>query len=270
MVCLTLEPTKEQKKTCNPIAIVKTDDNAKKNKLHNKLLYLDTREDAKGETEIDIPIGCSYHLIPNADDKKRDVYYIAGASGSGKSYLAKQLADNYQKLYEGRPVYVVSKLDEDETLDSMEIPPIRLDYKMFLDDPPNINDFNNCMVIFDDIDTIDGKYGKAVHTFAEDIATMGRRHTDGQGNITMLYITHAITNYKKTRTLLNESTNYIVYPNSSSPNQLRYLLMNYVGFDKEDLKGFKRLGRWVSIRKGFPVYSISQHRAKLYFIGDDL
>ena len=268
MVCITIEPTKEQKKTCSPIAIIKTDDNAKKNKIHNKLLYLDTRDDTGGDLEIDLPIGCSFHLLPNTDSKKRDVYYIAGASGSGKSYLAKQLADNYTRLYEDRPVYIVSKLDTDETLDSMETPGIRLDYSNWVNEPPDINQFSNCMFIFDDCDGITGKVGDAVQAFTNDIAITGRRHGDNQGNITMLYITHNITNYKKTRLLLNEATHYIIYPNNSSPNQLRYLLLNYVGLEKDDLKGLKREGRYVMIKKGFPTYTISKSKAKIYFIGD--
>ena len=96
--------------------------------------------------------------------------------------------------------YLISKLEADETIDSMDPPPIRIDYKTFIDDPPDINKLANSMVIFDDYDVIQGKEGDAVHTLIDDIATMGRKHGEDQGCISMLCLTHALTNYKKTRT----------------------------------------------------------------------
>ena len=37
-------------------------------------------------------------LIPN-DGVARDISYVTGASGSGKSYFTKQYADQYMKIY---------------------------------------------------------------------------------------------------------------------------------------------------------------------------
>lgn len=94
-------------------------------------------------------------------------------------------------MYPDRPVYLVSKLDEDDTLDNMKTgAPIRLNHDEWVDTPPDINKLTNSMIIFDDFDTIEGKAGKAVQQFIDDIAIMGRKHGDGQGNITMLVLTH--------------------------------------------------------------------------------
>ena len=42
-----------------------------------------------------------FQLIPN-DGVARDICYVTGASGSGKSYFTKQYADQYRKIYPKR------------------------------------------------------------------------------------------------------------------------------------------------------------------------
>lgn len=257
MVYLTL--TKEKgNKNLRPIAIIKGDDK----KYNNKFLYLDD-SDKTGETKFEVPFCCKFNLIPSADENKRNIWYIAGASGSGKSYIAKQIAENYHKMYPERPIYIISKLLEDDTLDSMKAKPIRLDHSDFVDNPPDINKLSNSLVIFDDYDTIDGAEGKAVQTLIEDIAIMGRGHNDHQGNISMMCLSHYLSNYKKTRLILNEADHYILYPQATSANAMYYLLKTYLGMEREDMKRLKKLGRWVAIHKNYPQYMISQYTAEL-------
>jgi len=257
---LTFEPTKEQQKRAYPIAIVKGDDR----KFHNKFLYLDPDEHTEvGALQVEIPLDCRFSVLPSTDKDKRNCYYVAGASGSGKSWFAKMVAQNYAKMYPDRPIYLISKLEADETIDSMSPPPIRIDYKEFIDNPPDINKLSNSMVIFDDYDVIQGKEGDAVHTLIDDIATMGRKHGEGQGCISMLCLTHALTNYKKTRVLLNECDHYVVYPQNTNAKGLRYLLGTYMGLDTDDIKRLKKMGRYVVLSKNYPQYLLSGNRCEL-------
>lgn len=268
MPCLTFEPSKEQmKRGAYPIAIVKGDDK----RFHNKLLYIDPyehSEDKDGEIKFEIPPDCRFSILPSADKDRRNCWYVAGASGSGKSWFARMIADNYQKMYPDRPVYLISKLDSDETIDSMEKPAIRMDYKTFVDDPPDINRMANSMVIFDDYDVIGGKEGEAVQTLIDDIATMGRKHGDDQGCISMLCLTHALTNYKKTRVLLNECDMYVVYPQNTNAKGLQYLLGTYMGLDKDIIKRMKRMGRYVVCSKNYPQFIISGNRCEMLHLDE--
>lgn len=252
-----------------PIAIIKGDDD----RLHNKFLVLNTAErppPGKKETyKVELPFDSLFSVLPPNDPEKRAIWYVAGASGAGKSYMARQIANNYQRMYPDRPVYLVSKLDYDETLDKMENPPIRLDYKEWVESPPDINEFANCLVIFDDFDTIEGKEGKAVQTMIDDLAIMGRRHHDGQGNVSMLVLSHYLTNYKKTRLILSESHYYIVYPQSTSAHALGYMLRTHLGLDKDDIRGLRKLGRWVLFHKGYPQYQMSSQTCRILHMGDD-
>jgi hypothetical protein len=127
-----------------------------------------------------------------------------------------------------------------------------------VDDYPSIEEFKDCMVIFDDIDCFEGKVLKAIHQLIDDIAITGR-HT----NTTMLFLTHYITNYKKTRLILNEATHFVVYPQSTSYHALGYLLKTHIGMSPEEVKDLRKLGRWVSISKNYPQMLISEHTARL-------
>jgi len=224
-------------------------------KLYKRILS----DDGENDKTIVLPDDSTFHLIPNPDKDKRSVYYIAGASGSGKSYIARGLAEGYKKLFPSRQVYLISKLKEDSTLDTMKIGrPLRIDVQSLIDNYPTIDEFKDCMVIFDDYDTFTDKAGKVVQQLIDDLAIQGR-HT----NTTMLCLTHYITNYKKTALMLNEAMYYIIYPQSTSFSSLKYLLATRVGMSKEDIQELRRMGRWVCIYKNYPQFLISQHTAKL-------
>ena len=238
-----------------PVAIVKSD-----TKKHNgQFVYVNTDLHSKGETKLSVPYDAKLQILPDTRGDKRNIYYIAGASGSGKSYVAKSICENYHKLYPDRFIYIVSALDEDETLDSMKVNKKkiqRLDYKTFVDDPPDINSVSDCMFVFDDVDTIgDKEGGLGIHKMINDIAIMGRAHKAGQGNISMMFLTHHITNYKKSKLILNESDYYILYPQNTSNHQLYYLLKTYMGFERDDIKKLKKLpSRWVCFHKNSPQF----------------
>jgi hypothetical protein len=67
----------------------------------------------------------------------------------------------------------------------MKPPPKRIDIQTLIDDYPELDEFENCCVIFDDYDTFTGPAEKVVHKLIDDLATMGR-HT----NTTMLCLSH--------------------------------------------------------------------------------
>lgn len=223
-----------------------------------KQLYERILTDEVQSKDVELDSG-AFEILPSPDPKKREVFYIAGASGSGKSYIAKGLGEYYQKLFPERSVYLISKLTEDSgTLDKMKPPPKRLNIQSLIDDFPDLDEFKNCMVIFDDYDTFTGPAEKVVHKLIDDLATMGR-HT----NTTMLCLSHYLTNYKKTRLLLNEATHIVIYPMATSYHALSYLLKTHIGMTKDDIRDVKKMGRWVCIYKHFPQYLISSQQARM-------
>jgi len=222
-------------------------------------LYEKIKSDMETNNVVELPDDSRFEIVPSPDPEKRDVFYICGASGSGKSYIARGLAEYYRKLFPDREVYLISKLNEDTTIDNMKGgKPKRINVETLVSDYPEIEEFKDCMVIFDDVDCFTGKQINAVHQLLDDLAITGR-HT----NTSVLFLTHYITNYKKTRLILNETTHFVVYPQSTSFNALKYLLATHIGMGREDIQNLRKQGRWVCLHKNYPQYQISAHEARL-------
>ena len=222
-----------------------------------KSMYEDILNQQKQSDKcIKLPPESTFQLIPPED--KRFVYYIAGPSGSGKSYIAKALAERYQKQFPDRDVFLVSKLGEDETLDSMKHKPIRLNVQKLIEEPlKNLEPLRESLVIFDDVDGFDKKQLDAIQLLVNDIGTMGR-HTD----TSMIYISHILSDYKRTRLLLLEATHFILYPAATSAHAMTYLLKNNVGADKNEITKMRKCGsRWICVSKQFPTYVVTEHSA---------
>jgi hypothetical protein len=242
----------EKLKHSYPIAIIKGDE---RNKYFNHFLVLDP--DGRGNKRIDLPHDLVFQLMPRDDPKKRSIWYMAGASGSGKSYQAKIVISNYNNLFPSNPVYLISKLTSDETLDSLKFIK-RVDLNEFCENGFDINDQVPSLIIFDDFETLEKKQLEVVLKAVDDIAIMGRHK-----ELSMIYISHNLTNYKQTRLILNETHNIVIFPQSSSSCQLKYLLQNYGNMDKEQVKPLNKLGRWACVYTQYPNYVISQNSAYL-------
>jgi len=224
-----------------------------------KEVYKRIQTDCSNDISIELPDDSTFQPIPDPDPKCRQVWYVAGQSGSGKSYFARGIAENYKKLYPDREIYLISKLNEDETLDKMKVgKPKRLSLQSLVDDPVDLDEFKDCLIIFDDWDTLDKPYFQVVHKLIEDLAIMGR-HTC----TSMLILSHYLTNYSKTRLILGEAQCLVLYPLATSQKALKYVCEHYGGMDKEDIVGLKKRGRWVLIHKNYPSYVISAHEANL-------
>jgi len=225
-----------------------------------KELYRKIIDDDVRSKMIELDGDSMFQPIPSPDDGKREVWYICGASGSGKSYFARGLAEAYKKLYPDREVYLISKLDEDETLDKMKVgKPKRIKIDTLISDPPELDEFKDCMVLFDDYDTFQKPYDKAVRQLIDDLATMGR-HT----RTTMCLMTHRLTDYSKTRLILNEATHIVVYPLATAFAPMKYLLKQYVGLEEKEVRAIKSSGsRWCCFHKNYPQYQITEHEAKI-------
>ena len=208
--------------------------------------------------EVVLDDGGLFELIPNPDPKKREVWYVTGTSGSGKSWIARQYAEYYHKLFPKRDIYLISKLDEDETLDKLKFLK-RIPIKSLIEEYPKLEEFNESLTIYDDYDTLTGDAEKVVLKLIDDCAIMGRHQT-----ASMMCLSHYSTNYKKTRLILSEATHIVVYPQATSYHALRHLLKNYAGVDEDVLARHRKLGsRWLCYAKQFPTYMISQRSAEM-------
>lgn len=236
-----------------PLAIIK---NSKSKKI--PLLSIDDKEEAKKiYNEITLKGEEEFQCIPNPDTE-RQILYITGRSGSGKSYYTLHYCMEYKKMYPKRDIYMFSALGEDPTIDKLKgLKRIKLT-EDFCNDEFTSEDFKNSMVIFDDTDVIsDKKIRNKVNSIMNNILQVGRHH-----NTSCIITTHTACNGKDTKIILNEAHSITIFPNGLGNRSLKYLLDSYLGLDKVQCKKIKKLkSRWVSIVKTFPMSIISQKDA---------
>ena len=222
-------------------------------------LYAQMLQTSESSTEVDLPPNSTFTLRPTNEKKARDVFYICGPSGSGKSYVAKAIAEEYHKLHPDRSIYLVSKLTEDSTLDKLKYI-IRIDPQKLVEKPiTDLKPLEESLIIFDDIENFDRETDKVIQNLVNQVASTGRHNVTS-----MIYITHLLSDYKRTRLVLMEATGYVLYPQSTGSHALNYMLKTYVGMDSKESQALRKAGsRWVYIRKHYPSVLVTEHSAKI-------
>lgn len=197
--------------------------------------------------------------IPNKQ-QERQILYITGASGSGKSYYTQLYCSEYKKLYPKNDIYLFSSINEDSSIDKIKgLQRFILD-DAFLKEEITAEDFRNSMVIFDDTDVISNKALKfKINSILNILLETGRHF-----NASVIYTSHIATAGIDTKRILNEAHSITIFPSSLGGRSLKYLLDNYLGFDKEQIKKVKKLdSRWTTICKTFPMVILSEKEAYL-------
>lgn len=239
----------KKKKDSRIIAKIITND---KKKTH--LLYLNTGFDvseSNKRNEINIKNGL---LQPLPDIKVCEKIYISAPSGAGKSHFVANWIKNGEKYIkpEIEEIYLFSAIEIDKPLDVLN--PVRIDLDDFLlDDMLELDDVKNSIVIFDDIDTIiNTKIKKGVQKFRDFLLENGRHE-----KVRLLMTSHFLSNYKETRTMLNEATSVCFFPNITSMYHTRAFLKLHGGFDKKQIEWILNINsRWICFYKTVPQYLI--------------
>lgn len=211
-----------------------------------------------GSPTLTLPQGGGYQFesMPALGDDgkpKREIYLISGPSGSGKSYWMRAYAKNYMKMYPDHPVYLISSLSFDDTLDAMtELK--RIDLEKLVSAPPkDVKTWSNSLVIIDDIEGLDKVKADAVYRVQDMIASEGRH-----SNTSLLRAMHLSTDYKRTRLLLQEAHGFIIYPQSGAHSQYMYLLTKYAGLNKKVAAGMLSTpSRWILVHHTTPRYTLT-------------
>lgn len=189
-------------------------------------------------------------MIPIPNPNGRQCIYVAGPSGSGKSTYISKYAQEFKKIFPNKTIFVFSRLDEDDPIDVLD--PVRIEInEELIDEPIDPAELSNALVIFDDTDTIPNKkLNEAIRNLKNDLLETGR-HND----VYVLISSHLMTNYKETRTVLNECHSLTFFPSAGSTHQVTYCLKSYFGLNKEQINRIMGLpSRWVTIYKNYPQY----------------
>jgi hypothetical protein len=212
-------------------------------------------------------------FIPMPDlNKDRCVWSFNGSSGSGKSFLASMIVNEYQAIFPKNPVILFSRCEKDPAFDKMKLTRIDIDETIESSDFTNLHD---CLIIFDDIDTLptveikkeEGikapkkitiDLSKKIQRIRDDILEAGRKT-----KISAICMSHQLFNYGKTRNMLLESDYITFFNRGSGVNHIKRFLKSHVGCDKKiEDKILKMTSRWTLISMHtFPKYVLGENEA---------
>ena len=210
-----------------------------------------------------LPPESTFELCPNPKTE-RQIIYITGASGSGKSYYANKFMEKYKKMYPQNPIIIFSAIDDPDDSIKVEMNRIRLDDSL-VDDPIKVEELADCLCIFDDVDSISNKAIKtAVWNIMNEVLQTGRHY-----RTSMIVTNHLSTAGHQTRIILNESHVIVVFPKSGSSRGIKYLLGNYCGLAKGDLEQlFREKTRAITIFRNYPMICMSEK--KIWLLSNDI
>jgi hypothetical protein len=247
-----------------PVALITFEGDKKKNKTLSIEQDKSNVETYLKELKLTKPKEKIQH-IPNKKTE-RQILYITGASGSGKSFYTKLYCDQYKKLFPKNDIYLVSSINEDSSIDKVKgLKRIKLSTELLTTDL-QAADFKDSMVIFDDTDCITNKIMRMKVNGILNMLLETGRHT----NTSVIYTSHLATNGLDTKRILNEAHSVTIFPHSLGGRSLKYLLENYFGLDKHQIKKIKTLpSRWVTLIKSFPMVVLSEKEAYVLNLPDD-
>jgi hypothetical protein len=237
-----------EKKT---ICVIKNNDKI----IENVYLYDKIDKSFEGFESLELVDSFHFQIVPDLN-KERDCIYIAGSSGSGKSFACVQYLKEYIRLHPKNPIYLFSYLTNDETIDKVKkIQRIDIHNKEFINENLDTKDFENSMIVLDDVDCLEDKALKnKILGFFKKILQIGRH-----GNISVCYLCHEITNGNETKAILNESHSISFFPKTIGSKKLKYLCDSYLGMNKEETNKIKSLdSRCITVLKSYPKIVIAE------------
>ena len=186
-------------------------------------------------------------FVPIFDtSQERSVFMVCGMSGSGKSTYTASLCKTYHQQYPKNKIILFSNKPTDPVFDILSyIDRITITDEL-LKDPITLNELENSLVIFDDVEcTTSKEIDKELIRISDLILQQGRSY-----KCSFVYITHQSNNYKATRNILNEAHHVVVFPAMCTRYSLNYLFGKYFGFTKDIINKICKLpSRWVQITK---------------------
>jgi hypothetical protein len=193
-------------------------------------------------------------------EKFREVGYIAGPSGSGKSFYCSRFVKLWMKGHRKGNVYLFSTVPEDKALDEIDIDGrkvrrIKINESL-ITEPLNSDLFAGCLVIFDDVDNIvDKKIRESIQNLRNTMMSVGRH-----SSTSILNTSHEMSNWKATRASLTEASFVTFFPKSGSIKGILRYLESYSGLPKKQIARILDLNsRWVTIYAHYPKFVVYEH-----------
>jgi hypothetical protein len=162
----------------------------------------------------------------------------------------------YLKKFKKNKVHLISPITDDKNINSLNPNRINPNTQAFLDDPPVCEDFKDSLLILDDVEAYDKKTLNRVMTLVNSINCTGRH-----ANVSLIFLAHTATNGHMSKILLSECHAIVLFPANFSGRASKYLLDNYLGFNKKQIEKIKHVNsRAVAIVKSYPMVIVTERQ----------
>ncbi len=222
--------------------------------------------DIKDELQTEIVCEEGFKLEPlmvrQGDDKLNNRVYIAGASLSGKSFMATLLAQDYNRQFKKNKVSLFSYVDEDKNLNDKKIKRfqhVQIDEEI-LQDPLELDECADRLCIFDDIEAYSDRHVvQSLRDFSTKIVNTGRHH-----NTDVIITSQQLLKGHQSRDVLNGIFQLISFPQTSTRYALFQYLKRYMFLPKNLIdKVLNVRSRWVLLNLSNPQYVLHENGAFL-------
>jgi hypothetical protein len=230
-------------------------------------------------------------LVKPEDRQAKDAYrttmYVAGRSGSGKSFWSAGVIQRYKKLWPSHTIWGIckTKMEDDPAYSGLGVKQLPLaklreyaaDQKAKASrngggasgggadgeiiDIREAFGSDGCLIIFDDWDSFEKEDKAFVLAVIKDVQNLGRKL-----RISCIVTSHQLTNYMETRGIISEAEYITVFPQHTMPQQLTYLC-NKLGIPKDVISTLRKKGRWSMLHNAAPLYLLSDSECELLTAG---
>lgn len=184
---------------------------------------------------------------PLLDHTRYERFYVAGASGSGKTYYSTKLVEQYLKKHkrEDNDFVMVSGVAPSEKLEEMF--PNVIDPADVYNEGLPADAIHDSIILFDDVLSIpDRRVKNAVLSSINHLV-----ETNRHSHTTVIVINHLLSSAHETRKLLNEATTIVFFPKASAKHSIVNYLKAYEHMSADMIRRIVNLPtRAVSLYKG--------------------
>lgn len=181
----------------------------------------------------------------------RQILYISGSSGSGKSYYTASYLREYTKMFPKNPIYIFSSLTEDKTIDECKnTVRIKFDDESFFNSDYKIENFKNSLVLYDDTEMIADKFISTKLKNLQDLILTTGRHQ----SVFCIITSHVCHARERTKLILIESSSITLFLDTMGARNLEYALKSGFGFNKKQIDDIRKYNsRWVTVLRTAPI-----------------
>ena len=217
----------------------------------DKYIFVTKDKNVRGVEEFETNSRETFQLLPDVRGE-RDSIFIAGPTGCGKTRFSMEYLSLYKELNPNNSVFIITSKPSDSTINryDFDFNILKID-EDYLVNPVDIREFKNAAVFFDDIDYVENQeIRKYTKELARKCIGIGREF-----GVTVLITSHLLTDYLKTRFILNDCKYVVMFPNCGLKKGVTYFLKEYMSLDRMTITQILKLpSDWIVLHTRAPQF----------------